>query len=218
MREASVYCAFQKITRNYLESATYLKSTQVGIPRLSSIPHDLFARWRAGDDHALNELLPLIYEELRRVARKHLRGQRPDHTLQTTALIHEAYLRIVGGAGPNVHDHVHFVSLASRIMRQVLVDHARTRLASKRQGGLRVSLSEAEDVTIQTEHVIAIDEALTRLAELDLQQAHVVELRYFGGLSIQETAHALSISAATVKRDWTMARTWLRGELHADCL
>jgi RNA polymerase sigma factor (TIGR02999 family) len=183
----------------------------------SEIPHQLFARWRTGDNQALNELLPLIYEELRRVARKHLRGQRTDHTLQTTALIHEAYLRIVGGADANIQDHVHFVSLASRIMRQVLVDHARARLASKRQGGLRVTFSEAEDVAIQTElDVIAIDEALTRLAELDVQQAHVVELRYFGGLSIQDTAQALRISAATVKRDWTMARTWLRGELHSN--
>lgn len=161
----------------------------------------------------MNDLLPLIYEELRHVARKHLRGQRADHTLQTTALIHEAYLRLVGGDA-NIQDHVHFVALASRIMRQVLVDHARARLASKRHGGLRVTLSEAEDVAVQSElDVIAIDEALTRLAEFDVQQAHVVELRYFGGLSIQDTARALSISAATVKRDWTMARTWLRSEL-----
>jgi RNA polymerase sigma factor (TIGR02999 family) len=184
----------------------------------SEVHHELFARWRAGDRHALNELLPLIYEELRRVARKHLRGQRTDHTLQTTALIHEAYLRLVGGAEANIRDHVHFVSLASRIMRQVLVDHARARLATKRQGGLRVTLGEADDVADQPElDVIAIDEALTRLAELDVQQAHVVELRYFGGLSIQDTAHALRISAATVKRDWTMARTWLRSELRPSC-
>jgi RNA polymerase sigma factor (TIGR02999 family) len=177
----------------------------------------LFARWRAGDTEAMNELLPLIYEELRHVARKHLRGQRANHTLQTTALIHEAYLRLVGGARVNVDDHLHFVSLASRIMRQVLVDHARARLANKRQGGLRVTLSEAQDVAIQSElDVLAIDEALARLAELDEQQAHVVELRYFGGLSIEDTALALHISAATVKRDWTMARTWLRGELHPD--
>jgi len=164
----------------------------------------------------MNELLPLIYEELRQIARKHLRGQRVDHTLQTTALIHEAYLRLVGGAPANVHDHLHFVSLASRIMRQVLVDHARARLANKRQGGVRVTLSEAQDVAAQSElDVLAIDEALARLAELDEQQAHVVELRYFGGLSIEDTALALHISAATVKRDWTMARTWLRSELRS---
>lgn len=162
----------------------------------------------------MNELLPLVYEELRLVARKHLRSQRPDHSLQTTALIHEAYLRLVGGARVNIDDHVHFVALASRIMRQVLVDHARQRLANKRQGGVRVTLSEAQDVEVRSElDVIAIDEALVRLAEFDQQQAHVVELRYFGGLSIEDTAVALSISAATVKRDWTMARTWLRSEL-----
>jgi RNA polymerase sigma factor (TIGR02999 family) len=180
----------------------------------NGVPHELFDRWRSGDAQALNELLPLIYEELRRLARKQLRGQPADHTLQTTALIHEAYLRLVGRAGASVQDHVHFVSLASRIMRQVLVDHARARLASKRQGGLRVTLSDADDVGVQSElDVIAIDEALMRLAELDVQQAQVVELRYFGGLSIQDTAQALRVSAATVKRDWTMARTWLRAEL-----
>jgi RNA polymerase sigma factor (TIGR02999 family) len=178
------------------------------------VPQQLFDRWRAGDAQALSDLLPLIYEELRGLARKQLRGQRTDHTLQTTALIHEAYLRLVGRASASVQDHMHFVSLASRIMRQVLVDPARARLASKRQGGLRVTLSEAEDVAIQSElDVIAIDEALARLAELDAQQAQVVELRYFGGLSIQDTAQALRVSTATVKRDWTMARTWLRAEL-----
>ena len=198
----------QRLVRNELDGHGTLAS---------EVPPHLFARWRAGDTEAMNELLPLIYEELRHVARKHLRGQRAAHTLQTTALIHEAYLRLVGGARVNVDDHLHFVSLASRIMRQVLVDHARARLANKRQGGLRVTLSEAQDVAIQSElDVLAIDEALARLAELDEQQAHVVELRYFGGLSIEDTALALHISAATVKRDWTMARTWLRGELHPD--
>ena len=181
----------------------------------SDIPDQLFARWRAGDKQAVDELLPLIYEELRRVARRHSSSQRVDHTLQTTALIHEAYLRLVGGAPVSIQDHVHFVALASRIMRQVLVDHARARLASKRQGGMRVTLSEAQDVAIETElDVLTIDQALIRLAQFDEQQAHVVELRYFGGLSIQDTALALGISAATVKRDWTMARTWLRSELH----
>lgn len=150
------------------------------------------------------------------MARTHLRGQRTDHTLQTTALIHEVYLRLAGGVDMSVQDHVHFVSLASRIMRQVLVDHARARLASKRQGGLRVTLADAQDVAIESElDVIAIDEALMRLAEFDVQQAQVVELRYFGGLSIQDTARALGVSPATVKRDWTMARSWLRAELHA---
>ena len=177
-------------------------------------PQDLIARWRAGDEQALKDLLPLVYEELRRVARKHLRSQRANHTLQTTALIHEAYLRLAGAPGASVRDHNHFVALASRVMRQVLVDHARGRLAAKRQGGVRVTLSEAVDVVDRSEvDVLAVDEALTRLFELDEQQARVVELRFFGGLSIEETADALQISESTVKRDWTMARTWLSREL-----
>jgi RNA polymerase sigma factor (TIGR02999 family) len=176
--------------------------------------YDLIRKWRGGDDRALNDLLPLVYEELRLVARKHLRGQRADHTLQTTALIHEAYLRLAGGAADSVQDHQHFVALASRIMRQVLVDNARVRLAAKRQGGLRVTLSEAANLPYRSEvDVVAVDEALTRLSELDERQVRVVELRFFGGLSIPETANALHISVATVKRDWTMARTWLSREL-----
>ena len=174
--------------------------------------HDLIARWRAGDEQALKDLLPLIYEQLHRVARRHLRRQRADHTLQTTALIHEAYLRLAGGAGVSVRDRNHFVALASRMMRQVLVDHARSRLAAKRRGGMRVTLSEAADVADEVD-VLGVDEALKRLSEFDEQQARVVELRFFGGLSIQETADVLHISESTVKRDWTMARTWLSREL-----
>jgi RNA polymerase sigma factor (TIGR02999 family) len=175
-------------------------------------PHDLIARWRAGDEQALKDLLPLVYEQLHRVARRHLRKQRANHTLQTTALIHEAYLRFAGAQGVRVQDRNHFVALASRMMRQVLVDHARARVATKRQGGVRVTLSEAADVAGEVD-VLGVDEALTRLSEFDEQQARVVELRFFGGLSIQETADALHISESTVKRDWTMARTWLSREL-----
>jgi RNA polymerase sigma factor (TIGR02999 family) len=177
-------------------------------------PHDLIARWRAGDEQALKDLLPLVYEELRRVARKHLRSQRANHTLQTTALIHEAYLRLAGAEGGGVQDHNHFVALASRVMRQVLVDYARGQHAAKRRGGLRVTFSEASDVAEASEvDVLGVDEVLTRLFEFDEQQARVVELRFFGGLSIQETADALNISPSTVKREWTMARTWLSREL-----
>jgi len=178
------------------------------------IAHQLIVKWRAGDEQALKDLLPLIYEELRQVARRHLRREQPGHSLQTTALIHEAYLRLAGGAAKGVQDRNHFVALASRMMRQVLVDHARSRLAAKRDGGLRVSLSEASDVTDQSAiDVLGVDEALSRLAALDEQQAQVVELRYFGGLSILETAAALRVSEATVKRDWTTARAWLRREM-----
>jgi RNA polymerase sigma factor (TIGR02999 family) len=173
---------------------------------------DLIARWRAGDEQALKDLLPLVYEQLRGVAREHLRKQRANHTLQTTALIHEAYLRFAGAEGIRVQDRNHFIALASRMMRQVLVDHARARAAEKRQGGVRVTLAEAADAADEVD-VLGVDEALTRLSQFDEQQAKVVELRFFGGLSIQETAHALQISESTVKRDWTMARTWLSREL-----
>jgi RNA polymerase sigma factor (TIGR02999 family) len=175
---------------------------------------ELIAKWRAGDAAALQALLPLIYDELRRVASRHLRAERVDHTLQTTALIHEAYLRLVGGEGAEIQDHCHFVALASRLMRQVLVDHARGRLAAKRQGGIKVTLSEALELSAQPEvDLLAVDDALNRLSQLDHQQAQVVELRFFGGLSIVETSQALSVSEATVKRDWTTARAWLRREL-----
>ncbi len=175
---------------------------------------ELIAKWRAGDASALQALLPLIYQELRRVASNHLRAERANHTLQTTALIHEAYLRLVVGEGAEIRDHCHFVALASRLMRQVLVDHARARLAEKRHGGIKVTMSEALQLTPQSEvDLLAVDDALDRLSQLDPQQARVVELRFFGGLSIVETSEALSVSPATVKRDWTTARAWLRREL-----
>jgi RNA polymerase sigma factor (TIGR02999 family) len=175
---------------------------------------ELIAKWRAGDADALQTLLPLIYEQLHRVASRHLSAERANHTLQTTALIHEAYLRLVGSESPEVRDHCHFVALASRLMRQVLVDHARGRLASKRQGGLRVTMSEALALGTQTDvDLLAVDDALNRLSQLDPQQAQIVELRFFGGLSIVETSESLKVSAATVKRDWTTARAWLRREL-----
>ncbi len=175
---------------------------------------ELIVKWRAGDPQALQYLLPLIYEELRSVAHRHLRRERASHTLQTTALIHEAYLRLAGNGGAKVQSHCHFVALASRLMRQVLVDHARGRLADKRQRGLRVTISEALSVSGGSDiDLLAIDGALNRLSEYDPQQARVVELRFFGGLSIAETSAALDISPATVKREWTTARAWLRREL-----
>ena len=179
-------------------------------------PGELFRLWRSGDEEALHRLLPLVYEELRRVARRHLRGERPDHTLQTTALIHEAYLRLVDQGTVEARDHSHFVALTSHLMRQILVDHARARLAKKRDGGARVTL--AEDVAVAQPgeiDVLAVDEALGRLAGLDVQQARVVELRYFGGLSIRETSEVLGISEATVKRDWATARAWLHREIES---
>jgi RNA polymerase sigma factor (TIGR02999 family) len=181
-----------------------------------SPPGELFRLWRSGDDEALHRLLPLVYEELRRVARRHLRRERPDHTLQTTALINEAYLRLMDQGSAEVRDRCHFVALTSHLMRQILVDHARARLAKKRDGGLRVTLVEDLAVAEPGEvDVLAVDEALSRLAALDPQQARVVELRYFGGLSIRETSQVLGISEATVKRDWATARAWLHREIES---
>lgn len=180
-------------------------------------PGELFRLWRSGDEEALHRLLPLVYEELRRVARRHLRGERPGHTLQTTALIHEAYLRLIDQGAAEARDHSHFVALTSHLMRQILVDHARARLAKKRDGGCRVTLAEDLAVAAQPGEidVLAVDEALNRLAGLDAQQARVVELRYFGGLSIRETSEALGVSEATVKRDWATARAWLHREIES---
>ncbi len=177
-------------------------------------PEELFRLWRAGDDAALQRLLPLVYDELHRVAQRHLRGERPGHTLQTTALIHEAYVRLIDQKPAEVRDRCHFVALASHLMRQILVDHSRARIAKKRDGGYRITLAEDLAVTESREvDLLAVSDALDRLARLDPQQARVVELRYFGGLSIRETAAALGISEATVKRDWATARAWLRREI-----
>lgn len=181
-----------------------------------SPPSELLSLWRAGDDDALRRLLPLVYEELRRVARGHLRNERADHTLQTTALINEAYLRLMEQSPREIRNRCHFVALTSHLMRQILVDHARERLAKKRHGGCRITL--ADDVAVAEPReidVLAVDHALSRLAALDPQQARVVELRYFGGLSIRETSEVLGISEATVKRDWATARAWLHREIGA---
>ena len=188
------------------------------MPDLTPIPAvALLRRWRAGEQAALDQLLPLVYEELRRVARRHLRHEQAAHTLQTTALINEAYLRLVDQSPAEVHGRSHFVALSSHLMRQILVDHARKRRAAKRQGGCRITLVEeitpaaasgAPDVD-----VVAVDEALTRLAAFDAQQARVVELRYFGGLTIRETSEVLGVSPATVKREWVTARAWLHREI-----
>jgi RNA polymerase sigma factor (TIGR02999 family) len=179
-----------------------------------AVTDELIEQWRGGDSNALQQLLPLLYDELHRVARHQLRGERPDHTFQPTALLHEAYLRLAGVRPAEIQNRSHFIALASRLMRQVLVDHARAHLAVKRQGGVRIPLSEALDLPAEPEvDLLGVDEALTRLAQLDEQQAQVVELRFFGGLSIPETCSALKISASTVKRDWSTARAWLRREL-----
>jgi len=176
---------------------------------------DLLARWQSGDDDALEVLMPLVYEELRRTARRYLRQERPDHTLQSTALVHEVFVRMIGQDLPELNSRTHFFGIAATLMRQILVDHARTRLAEKRGGAAQtVELGAALTAhEVRDRDLIALDDALSGLAMLDPRQSRIVELRYFTGLSIEETAQALRISAATVKRDWTTARAWLQREM-----
>jgi RNA polymerase sigma factor (TIGR02999 family) len=175
----------------------------------------LLKQWNNGDLEALDKLMPLIYEELRKMARRYMRRQNPGHTLQTTALIHEAYLRMVKQKEKHFENRVHFFGVAAQAMRHILVDYARTRRTAKRGGGVRpISLEEAALVTPQRAgELIAFDEALKELETLSKRQSRVVELRYFGGLSVDETATVLAVSPETVMRDWNMARTWLHRAL-----
>ena len=177
----------------------------------------LLVRWKTGDSAALEALVPLVYSELHQLARHYLASERPDHTLQTTALVHEAYLRLVdqsSGKGA-IESRAHFFGIAARLMRQILVDHARAGLANKRNAGWVVTLDESADVgKSQSLDIIALDDALAALAKLDERQARIVELRFFAGLSIEDTALALDVSPATVKRSWTTARLWLYRELN----
>lgn len=175
---------------------------------------ELLGRWRAGDQDAFQALVPLIYNELHALAHHHLRGERSGHTLQTTALVNEAYLRLTQQGPFQTQDREHFIGVAARIMRQILVDYARSRGAAKRGPACKVELNEdLEQPQRQAADVIALDDALTDLAKLDAQQARIVELRFFGGLTVEETAAALGVSAATVGREWSMAKAWLSREM-----
>lgn len=172
---------------------------------------ELLARWKNGDVSARDALVPLVYEELRRIARRCLSSQSGNHTLQPTALVHEAYLRLARRDSVDWQDRAHFFALAAQMMRQILVDHARMQGAAKRGGNaVTVVVNEASSVSKETSlDVIALDDAMKRLASLDPRQCQIVELRFFGGLSIEETAQAVNISAATIKREWATARLWL---------
>ena len=175
----------------------------------------LLNEWSDGDERALDRLTPLVYEELRQQAARYLRRERPGHTMQTTALINEAYLRLIDAKEVRWQGRAHFFAIAANLMRRILVDHARQRNAAKRGGSpLRVTLDRIVATAKQSNiEVLAIDEALTKLAAIDRQQAQIVELRFFSGLSVEETAAALGISPRTVKRDWSVARAWLRREI-----
>jgi len=175
----------------------------------------LLTKLKGGNRQAESELVPLIYGELRRLARGYMRRERPDHTLQATALVHEAYLRLMEEQAVDWQGRAHFFAVAAQLMRRILVDHARARQAAKR-GGDAPRISLEEDFVYAEEKsggLVDLDEALARLAELDPRQSRIVELRFFGGLSVEETAEVLGISARTVKRDWNVARAWLYKEI-----
>ena len=171
--------------------------------------------WRQGDQAALDSLIPLVDQELRRIAKHYLRREHPGHTLETTALVNEAYLRLIDIRQVDWQDRAHFFGICARLMRQILVDHARVHRASKRGGGQRfVSLDEALEVAVdRSSDLAAIDDALSALAKVDRRKEQVVELRFFGGLSVEETAEVLSVSPETVMRDWRLAKVWLMREL-----
>ena len=172
---------------------------------------ELLARWRSGDQAALEALMPLVYSELRRLAQHYLRRERDDHTLQSTALVHEAYLRLAGQNPPQWQNRAHFFGIAAHLMRQILVEYARGHGAAKRGGGAtRMTLDESLAIAQQKDvDVIDLDRVLHDLCALDAQQGRIVELRFFGGLTIEDTSEVLGISPATVKREWVTARAWL---------
>ena len=175
----------------------------------------LLQKWSDGDKKALDELMPLVYSELRRMANKYLRSERSDHTLQPTALVNELYLRLTAQDRFTYKDRARFFGMAAKLMRSILVDHARKRKAVKRGGEpYMLSLSKADRISRKPDlDLVLLDDALNRLAVLNPQYSETVELRFFGGLTIQETAEVLSVSHATVERDWSFARAWLRREM-----
>ena len=184
-------------------------------PPLSDRVTELLVNWGHGDQTAREALIPLVYEELRRAARRHLWHERPDHTLQSAGLVNEAYLRLVRQERPQFQSRAHFLGVAAQLMRHILVDHARNHRAAKRGAGAprlildpHIALPQKRELDI-----VALDDALNKLASLDPQQSRIVELRFFGGLSIEETAVAVAISPATVKREWATARAWLQREM-----
>jgi RNA polymerase sigma factor (TIGR02999 family) len=187
-------------------------------PLKEAAPHEitkLLKDWSGGDSTALDRVIPLVYDELHRLAHQHMRRERAGHLLQTSALINEAYLRLMEQPELNLENRTHFFGIAARLMRQILVDEARKRNSAKRGGvAIQVSLTQATNVVQeQAANVVALDDALKTLEGIDGRQSEIVELRFFGGLTIEETAKVLSVSPGTVMRDWTFARAWLRNEM-----
>lgn len=189
-------------------------------PLMKPAPNEitqLLQDWSGGDQTALDKLMPLVYDELHRLAHQHMRREQPGHMLQTSALINEAYLRMVDQPQIRWESRAHFFGIAARLMRRILVDEARKRNSAKRGGrAIEVSLVEGANVAEeQAANVVALDDALKTLQAIDSRQSEIVELRFFGGLSIEETAEVLKVSPGTVMRDWTFARAWLRSEMSA---
>jgi RNA polymerase sigma factor (TIGR02999 family) len=182
--------------------------------RTSESVTQLLAKWREGDKEALQALIPLVYQELRSLAHHYLKAERLGHTLQSTALVHEAFLRLVDQSPIQIQNRAHFLAIAAKLMRQILVDYARRRQAAKRGAEWKVELGDSFDQARESGvDVLALDDALIQLSRRDSQQGQIVEMRFFGGLTIEETAKALDVSAATVKRDWNMAKAWLTREM-----
>ena len=175
----------------------------------------LLHEYAKGDKRALDRLLPFVYAELRRIAQKHLRDERPGHTLQPTALVHEMYARLAGQSAPDVRDRIHFLSVAAHVMRQILIDHARTKYAQKRGGRQhKLSLDEAQDACMKKPAImVRIDDALNELASHDPQKARLIEMRFFGGLTAEESATVLELPVNVVRRDLRVAQAWLQREL-----
>jgi RNA polymerase sigma factor (TIGR02999 family) len=175
----------------------------------------LLLHWKDGDQSALRALVPLVYKELRRLAHYHLQSERPDHTLQSTALVHEAYLRLLGGQPAELQNRAHFIAVASRLMRQILVDYARTRRADKRDAGCRITFEDMAALPINGDaELLNLDDALDELSRIDERQGKIVEMKFFGGLSAPEISEVLGISRATVDRDWATARVWLHRQMN----
>ncbi len=179
-------------------------------PRTISI---LLANWHGGDDEAFRAALPLVYDELRRIAHRYLRKERPGHTLQSTALVHEAYMRLEKQGAAPFQNREHFLAICAQLMRQILVEYARSRKAGKRDGGIRLELDDVLAFKTRSVDMVALDDALNELSKLNPQQSRIVELKFFGGLSIEETAQAMNLSPTTVNKYWAMAKLWLRHEM-----
>jgi RNA polymerase sigma factor (TIGR02999 family) len=177
---------------------------------LSGQVTELLQHWRQGDEKALHALVPLVYKELRRLAHYHLQSERPDHTLQSAALVHEAYLRLMGAQPVDLQNRAHFIGVASRLMRQVLIDYARERKAAKRDGGCKIEFDHLDALAVHDDaELLALDNALDQLSHIDERQGQIVEMKFFGGLTAPEISEVLGISRATVDRDWATARVWL---------